>query len=470
MDDKIKRAAAYIRVSTEDQLEYSPESQRKALIAYAAANGYILDDAYIFVDEGISGTSTARREGFKKMTATAKKKPKPFDAILLWKFSRFARNRQDSIVYKSMLRKDLGIDVISITEHTGDDKMSVIVEAIIEAMDEYYSINLAEEVRRGMTEKFSRGEAVTIPSFGYDIADGKYIINPVQAAVIKDIFTDFLSGVPIHRITAALNARGVRTNRGNLMLHRNIVYMLRNPVYAGKIRWAPKGRNRDDYYNELSAVIDGRHEAIIDLHTWDRAQQKLDENRRAHAKNSKGFARHDHMLRGLVRCSSCGAALVRTSRQLYMQCNVYAKGACTESHHVPIKKLENDVLAAIERYFKDLTFDLMPDAVPDARDDPALARLQLQLDRSKAAYIAGVDSLDEYKINKAQILADIEAHKKKVNTKPITKEEYAKKHVDVIAKLQDPDFSGDEKNRILRSFVRKIVYDKQADTLDIFFY
>lgn len=81
-----------------------------------------------------------------RMIATAKKNPKPFDAILVWKFSRFARNRQDSIVYKSMLRKELGIDVISVSEYIGDDKMSIITEAIIEAMDEYYSVNLAEEV------------------------------------------------------------------------------------------------------------------------------------------------------------------------------------------------------------------------------------------------------------------------------------------------------------------------------------
>ena len=66
------------------------------------------------------------------MIGTAKLKPKPFDAILLWKFSRFARNREDSIVYKSMLRK-LGIDVISISENVGDDKMSVLIEAMIEA-------------------------------------------------------------------------------------------------------------------------------------------------------------------------------------------------------------------------------------------------------------------------------------------------------------------------------------------------
>ena len=108
----LKIAAAYIRVSTEDQVEYSPDAQLAEIRKYAAGHGYIIPNEFVFMDEGISGKNTAKREEFNRMIGVAKQKPKPFDAILLWKFSRFARNRQDSIVYKSMLRHDLGIDVI----------------------------------------------------------------------------------------------------------------------------------------------------------------------------------------------------------------------------------------------------------------------------------------------------------------------------------------------------------------------
>ena len=145
-------AAAYIRVSTEDQAEYSPDAQLVEIRKYAAAHGYIIPNEFVFLDEGISGKHTGKRQAFQQMIGLAKTKPKPFDAVLLWKFSRFARNREDSIVYKSMLRRQLGIEVISISEPLTDDKTSILMEAIIEAMDEYYSINLAEEVKRGMTE------------------------------------------------------------------------------------------------------------------------------------------------------------------------------------------------------------------------------------------------------------------------------------------------------------------------------
>ena len=112
----MKTAAAYIRVSTEDQIEYSPESQRKKLLEYAASHQLLLPKELVFTDEGISGRSAAKRPGFQKMISMAKQTPRPFDLILVWKFSRSARSRQDSIFYKSLLRRDCGIEVISITE------------------------------------------------------------------------------------------------------------------------------------------------------------------------------------------------------------------------------------------------------------------------------------------------------------------------------------------------------------------
>lgn len=87
----MKIAAAYVRVSTEEQTELSPDSQVKLIREYAKKNGYIVPKEFIFHDDGISGRSTAKRQGFNQMIGTAKLKPKPFDAILLWKFSRFAR-------------------------------------------------------------------------------------------------------------------------------------------------------------------------------------------------------------------------------------------------------------------------------------------------------------------------------------------------------------------------------------------
>ena len=78
-----KTAAAYIRVSTEEQTEYSPDAQLAEIRKYAVREGYRLPEKFIYIDEGISGRGTARREAFNRMIGTAKQQPKPFDAILL---------------------------------------------------------------------------------------------------------------------------------------------------------------------------------------------------------------------------------------------------------------------------------------------------------------------------------------------------------------------------------------------------
>ena len=168
----MKTAAAYIRVSTEDQTEYSPDSQLKIIRAYAKEHDMILPDEFIYADEGISGRKADKRPAFQQMIGTAKMKPKPFDVVLLWKFSRFARTRLESMTYKSVLKKN-GIDVVSISEPIGDEPTAIIMEAMIEAMDEYYSINLSGEVKRGLEEKFSRGGVTSSPPFGYKVENGR---------------------------------------------------------------------------------------------------------------------------------------------------------------------------------------------------------------------------------------------------------------------------------------------------------
>lgn len=122
----IKRGACYIRVSTNDQLEFSPDAQLKAIKKYAKDKNIIIDDDYVFVDEGISGRKASKRPAFQEMIKIARSKPKKFDVILVHKFDRFARSREDSVVYKSLLKKECDIRVVSITESIEDDKFSVI--------------------------------------------------------------------------------------------------------------------------------------------------------------------------------------------------------------------------------------------------------------------------------------------------------------------------------------------------------
>ena len=135
-----RMAALYVRVSTEDQAELSPDAQKRLLLEYAKKNDLITCEEFIFC-ESVSGRHAQKRPEFQKMIAMAKQSSHPFDVILVWKFSRFARNQEESIVYKSMLKKD-DVEVISISEPLVDGPFGSLIERIIEWMDEYYSIRL----------------------------------------------------------------------------------------------------------------------------------------------------------------------------------------------------------------------------------------------------------------------------------------------------------------------------------------
>lgn len=474
----MKIAAAYIRVSTDDQIEYSPASQLEKIREYAKRNDYILPDEFIYMDEGISGRHTKKRAAFNQMIGTAKTKPKPFDAILLWKFSRFARNREDSIVYKSMLRKQCGIDVISISENLGDDKMSVLIEALIEAMDEYYSINLSEEVKRGMTEKASRGEAVTIPSFGYDIKNGKYIPDPETSIVVQKIYRDFLNGKGMRTIAAEMNDCGYRTRRGNRFENRTIQYILKNPVYIGKIRWTPTGKTKRNETNPDTIITDGTHEPIIDESVWNQVQEKLNSAPKTKYMRQTP-AKTPFMLQGLVRCSACGATLCQSVNHTSLQCYAYAHGKCKTSHSISIKKINNMVYDAFEKSALTSNFklELLPRSNAQTIENiPALIeRENKKLERIKDAYENGVYTLDELKKSRQQIQHKITELQEKLNDVKLPDEAAERKRIhsqiiELLPTLQSPAVPEAVKNSLLKSFVKRIVFYRSSCDIDIFFY
>lgn len=466
----MKIAAAYIRVSTDDQTELSPDSQLKLLRDYAKAHDMILPDEYVFQDDGISGRTASKRPAFNTMIGTAKLKPKPFDVILLWKFSRFARNREDSIVYKSMLRKQLGIDVISISESIGDDKMSVLIEAMIEAMDEYYSLNLSEEVKRGMTEKVSRGLPVSIPSFGYDITEKNYVPNPETAPLVKMIFEDYLAGVGTREIAMKMNSMGIRTRRGGLWENRTVDYILNNPVYIGKIRWNPAHRTRRDYDDENIMIVDGHHEPIISTELWESVQDKIQKDKEIYRKYSRTqtTVNGPWMLRSVLRCDACGGVITRATK-VGVQCYKYSHGKCSKSHYCSMSKIEGMVIDELENIIEGKSTPIFSEestqkyTVQDTARKTARSMLEAEerkLKRIKEAYTAGIDTLEEYQENKAKIIASINRIKEKYDAaEPVTPQNVNKKKLrSLLKKLKDPKISAEEKNEALLQNVSHITF------------
>ena len=476
----MKIAAAYIRVSTDDQLEYSPDSQLNKIMEYAKNNDINIPKKFVFREnEGISGKKASKRPQFMRMIGTAKKKPKPFDIIIVWKFSRFARNRRDSIVYKSMLRKQCGIDVVSVTEQLSDDKMSIIVEAMIEAMDEYYSINLGEEVKRGMGEKVRRGEPVTPPAFGYFMKDKKYYINPDTSSTVKMMFSDFINGMGCRAIAEKLNSMGIRTKMGGLWENRSVEYVLRNPVYIGKIRWNPKGITGRNYNSEDIILSDGKHEPIIDFYTWKKAQNCFTVNKKMYGNITGKKLNSDFMLQGLIKCSSCGANLTKVGGY-NLQCQAYSHGKCNTSHFISIKKIENMVVSAIAENLKyqEIQFNKKPkteDSCECKVIKKQIAKEKIKLNRVKESYQNGIDTLIEYKSQKENITKRIEELQKmnidKIsNSQNTNTPKLSTLQVNIVEYLKDINISSKNKNMLLRTFIDKIIYNKSQNKIEIFYY
>lgn len=405
-------AAAYVRVSTDDQMELSPDSQMEKIREYAAKNGLLLLSEYIFHDDGISGRAAEKRPGFQQMIATAKDPSHPFDVIIVWKFSRFARNQEESIFYKSILRSKCKVDVVSVSEPLIAGPFGSLIERIIEWMDEFYSVRLAEEVKRSMTVNAKTGALQATPSFGYRAENRQLVIVPEEAEIIREIFRRFISGDAMFRIAKDLSARGIRTHRGNPFENRTIDYILNNPVYLGKLRWTPSGKTHRNFKNEDSIIADALHEPIIDAETWDAAQARCAELKKSYKRYGKPSSERKHWLCGVVRCSACGATLIWANPH-FMKCNNYAHGRCAASQHVAVEALEESFLAQLQH---DLTFAesvaCVVQAAKTAHSDQRLqqqrARIVSRIDRLRESYLDGVETLETYKAARQQMQAQLD--------------------------------------------------------------
>lgn len=476
--------ALYIRVSTDGQVEYSPASQIKIGLKYAIQHKINIPKEFIFQDEGISGRKTEKRLGFMNMISKAKTKPKPFEVILIYSFSRFARNREDSIIYKSMLRKKIGIDVISITQPLSEGKESILLESLYEAMDEYYSLDLAENSLRGKQEKATRGEHQGNAPFGYnyDKNQKRLIIDEEKAKIVKFIFNEYIKNPKLKPLVMKLNAMKITSSRGSLWSDRSLKLLLHNPTYVGKVRFTIGGMKRD-YYNPNIQIFDGIHEPIIDEETWNKAQALNLKRKEQYSKYMKPAPKHEHWLRGILKCGTCGSSLVkdkaRTRSKAHFQCSSYVKGKCT-SHFIREEVVNELITNQLKLDFTTKLEINIKEKSDNYDEDIKLLLQQLKNitekeHRIKLAYENGIDTIDEYKENKERIKKEKEKTEEElkklkfVDNKEKEKNKIYKKCEEAYKILNDDNASEDLKFTISHELFDKIVYDKEKEELIIFY-
>ena len=308
------KVAIYARVSSERQdIDLSISAQLKALRQYASRDSHTVVKEYI--DEAESGRSIDR-PGFKQMIVAARQKPAPFEAILVWKLSRFARNREDSIIYKSLLRKQ-GIQVISINEPVEDTPSGRLLEGIIEVIDEFYSANLSQDVLRGMRENAGRGfcNGGRAP-YGYirvKVQDGatsrtKLGPDPKTAPIVQRIFRECLVGKGLKAITRGLNADALASSTGKKWGTTSIEKIVHNEAYTGALVWGKRPRTQGAKNRFAPLRIEDAWAPLIDQTVFAQVQSKLAARapRAIHPREVDS----PYLLSGIMRCGKCGAAMV----------------------------------------------------------------------------------------------------------------------------------------------------------------
>lgn len=485
-----KYAFGYVRVSTGKQDELSPDSQAKLLKDYAKSHGYVVSK--IFFELGISGRKADKRPEFQKMIGLAKSSDHPADAILVWKFSRFARNQEESIVYKSLLKKKHNVDVISISEPLVDGPFGSLIERIIEWMDEYYSVRLSGEVTRGMREKAERGGYQARPPLGYKIVSHKEppVIVPEEAEIVKLIFEKYVhDGMGLFEIARLLNSHNFKTSHGKEFERRSIEYILQNPTYCGMVRWNRTINESKEIRPESEWIIaEGEQPAIISKELFDKAQERY--KREYRPRGARPASTYKHWLSGIVKCPACGrtmtACKIENNKQTYcyFRCYGYSKGKCAAKNSISSLKLEPAVLESIKSVLDTgkITYRKIEVKTEDTADlktilEDQIKKIDVKLQRIKEAYMNGIDTMEEYKENKRIVQEEKDGLEKQLSE--LKEEKISTKNEDkdmlmrvknVYDILYSDSVDAMTKNEVLRSVVEKIVYDREKDELKVYYY
>ncbi len=336
-----KLAVVYARYSSHSQGEQSIEGQLAAAKKYAEVKGYTIVHEYI--DRAISGR-TDNRDAFQQMLSDCAKKQ--FSVIIVWKVDRFGRNREE-ITFNKYRAKKHDVRVEYVAENLPDSPEGVILESVLEGMAEYYSLQLAQNIRRGISESAKKRHVIGLPPLGYRKAkDYTYEIDPETAPIVQLIFEKYASGSTMAEIIKYLNEQGYRTTKGKPFTKNSLPRILSSEKYIGVYTY--KDQVRDE-----SAIP-----PLIDKETFATVQEMLKINRRM---PSHRWNYTDFLLTGKLFCGHCGSLMFGESgtgkmgvKYNYYTCQQHRKNpAACRKKSVRYDLIEPLVLDEIQSILRD---------------------------------------------------------------------------------------------------------------------
>jgi site-specific DNA recombinase len=353
----MRQGLNYLRVSSRRQVDkgfdedgLSLPAQREACVRYAAEHAISIVGEYI---ERGESARTADRPAFQAMLARIQR-DRDVQVVIVHKVDRFARNLEDHVTVRALLRR-LGVELVSVVEPLDDSPQGRLTEGIHALMAEFYSANLAAEIRKGMTQKAKQGGWPHQAPLGYRNVrkpiGGRLVAciepDPDRAHHILAAFQLYASGDwTLERLTAELAARGLR-NRGRRdyplkpLSLGGVAKLLANKTYMGLIDWN-------------GVLVQGQHQPLVTPELFQQVQDTLA------ARSARGTRerKHHHYLKGLLYCAVCSrrySYLVATGKSGHRYPYFYCLGTrpagrsgCQEPH-LPAEQLEEQVERLYER-------------------------------------------------------------------------------------------------------------------------
>ena len=455
----MKKAVAYVRMSTDKQ-DYSIESQKRTIDEYEKKNKYNI--ITYFEDKGISGRDPQKRPAFMEMIAESKKSY--FNYVLIYDSSRFARNLEQSLIYKSILKKN-NVELISITEPMLDDDSQLIADALFGAMNEMYSRKLSKVVKRGMTEKALKGEYISCAPYGYfKPKDKPLVIVEKEANIVKEIFEEFLKGKSTYAIAKMINDKNIKTKKGNSIDTRWVKKILTNPTYKGYYRFEIDNR---------VILNKSNHIPIIEENTFDKVQQIFNNNIKRINSRQKPLEYNKHWLVGIMKCIYCNSTFVYAkyynNRQDRFRCGGYTCGKCDSSFSIGIYDIEDIVMQKIKENYPNKLYTI------EIKDNNKLKKSTIlkdiekykkAIEKAKKAYLMEIDTLEEYSQNKLFLTNKINELENQIKDIKDTSQNIQK--ISIISILTG-NYEMILKNKIAKSLINKILIDGKNRKITIFF-
>lgn len=460
------RAVIYARYSSDSQKEESIEGQVRECKAYAERSGLEVVNTYI--DRALSAR-TDNRPSFQRMIADSYHHI--FDVVLVWKRDRFGRNRLDVLRYSAILKANK-VKLTSVTENISEGSDGIILSSVLDGVNEAYSVDLSQKVRRGQYENVLKGKMNGgAPTYGYTCTNQRYTVNEEEAKVVKLIFETYAnSKITIYGDQMMLKNKGIYNRAGKPFPHITVYRILHNRKYIGEY-------NYGGHCNKEAVP------AIISQELWDKAVKRLKTNKEV----LQSFkAKEDYVLTTRLFCGKCKTMLTgecgtsKTGKVYhYYKCNKVKYG-----HHCdlkPIRKslVEDYVVGEVKSFLSDknniesLSRNIWK---YEQKANPYIQNIQAQIDETEKKITRILNAIESglnptnlkerYNVLQKQKEGLVRELSKEQAKNPAVSEEELKDFFEMCAKIPTDTLEG--KRKLIETFIN-VVYVNPDMSVDIYF-